>query len=92
MKTYNEMNVEIELKKVKDWKFIENGIEKKYVFKDFVEALGFIVKVGITSEKENHHPEIFNVYNKVNLRLSTHDAGGLTDKDFKLAKKIDDLK
>jgi 4a-hydroxytetrahydrobiopterin dehydratase len=91
MKTYNEIEAKKELENLKDWKFKEDGIEKKFVFENFVEALGFIVKVGVLSEKVNHHPEIFNVYNKLNLRLSTHDANGLTEKDFKLAKAIDDL-
>jgi 4a-hydroxytetrahydrobiopterin dehydratase len=61
------------------------GIEKNYAFKDFVEAFGFMCRVALHAEKTNHHPEWFNVYNKVNVKLSTHDAGGITDKDIKLA-------
>jgi 4a-hydroxytetrahydrobiopterin dehydratase len=91
MKTYNESEAKIELESLENWKFVKDGIEKKFEFANFVEALGFIVKVGVLAEKVNHHPEIFNVYNKVNLRLSTHDANGLTDKDFKLAKELDKL-
>ena len=75
----------------KGWEFKANGIEKKFQFKDFKQALGFIVQVGVQAEKLNHHPELFNVYNKVNIRLSTHDAGGLTDKDFELAQKIEEI-
>ena len=91
MKTYNEENAQPILKELKDWKFKDNGIEKKFVFKNFSEALGFIVQVGVLAEKSNHHPELFNVYNKVDIRLSTHDANGLTDKDFDLAKAIEKL-
>ncbi|PKH66240.1 4a-hydroxytetrahydrobiopterin dehydratase [Flavobacterium sp. ALD4] len=91
MNIYNEITAQPILKDLKDWKFNDNGIEKKLVFKNFSEALGFIVQVGLLAEKQGHHPELFNVYNKVNIRLSTHDANGLTDKDFNLAKAIDNL-
>ncbi|NGY36117.1 4a-hydroxytetrahydrobiopterin dehydratase [Flavobacterium sp. XN-5] len=91
MKTYSEETAQPILKELKDWKFKNNGIEKKFIFKNFSEALGFIVQVGILAEKNNHHPELFNVYNKVDIRLSTHDASGLTDKDFDLAKAIEVL-
>jgi 4a-hydroxytetrahydrobiopterin dehydratase len=91
MDTYNEITAKPLLKNLKDWKFNTGGIEKKFVFKNFNQALGFIVQVGILAEKANHHPELFNVYNKVNIRLSTHDAKGLTDKDFNLANAIENL-
>lgn len=89
MKTYSEETAQPILKEIKGWKFANNGIEKKFIFKNFSEALGFIVQVGILAEKNNHHPELFNVYNKVDIRLSTHDTNGLTDKDFGLAKAIE---
>lgn len=79
------------LEGLKKWTFINDGIEKQFVFDDFVKAMGFIVQVGFLAEKHGHHPEIFNVYNKVNLRLSTHDVGGLTMKDFDLAFAIEKL-
>lgn len=91
MNTYNEETAETILADLKDWSFVNDGIEKKFVFKNFNEALGFIVRIGLLAEKQNHHPELFNVYNKVNIRLSTHDANGLTDKDFDLAKAIEKL-
>jgi len=91
MNVYNDVTAQPILKDLKDWKFNDNGIEKKFLFKNFSEALGFIVQVGILAEKQGHHPELFNVYNKVNIRLSTHDANGLTDKDFNLAKAIEML-
>lgn len=79
------------LEQLQDWSFNNDGIEKKFVFKNFVQAMGFIVQVGIIAEKQGHHPEIFNVYNKVNLRLTTHDADGLTKKDIELASAIEKL-
>jgi 4a-hydroxytetrahydrobiopterin dehydratase len=91
MDTYNEETAQAILKDLKGWNFNDNGIEKKFVFKNFGQALGFIVQVGLCAEKQNHHPELFNVYNKVNIRLSTHDANGLTDMDFGLAKAIEKL-
>jgi 4a-hydroxytetrahydrobiopterin dehydratase len=91
MSTYNEITAKPLLENLKNWHFNANGIEKNFLFKSFTEALGFIVKVGVLSEKMNHHPELFNVYNKVSLRLTTHDAGGITDKDFKLATEIEEI-
>ena len=91
MTKYNKEEVAPMLLNLIDWHFNSDGIEKKFQFKNFTEALGFIVKVGVISEKMNHHPELFNVYNKVNIRLTTHDADGVTDKDIKLASEIDRL-
>ncbi len=91
MTTYNENSAAALLQNLKDWQYKEDGIEKGFKFKDFTEALGFIVKVGVLAEKMNHHPELFNVYNKVNIRLTTHDSGGVTDKDFELAQKIENV-
>jgi 4a-hydroxytetrahydrobiopterin dehydratase len=88
MKTYSETEAKPFLENLKDWVFINNAIEKNFKFKNFSEALAFIVQVGLLAEKANHHPEIFNVYNKVQIRLTTHDANGVTDKDFELANKI----
>ena len=91
MKKYNKEEVAPMLLNLNDWQFNSEGIEKKFQFRNFIEALGFMVKVGVVSEKMNHHPELFNVYNKVNIRLTTHDASGVTDKDIKLASEIDVL-
>ena len=91
MKSLNQEAINKELLKLTDWYFKDNAIEKKYVFKDFNQALGFIVQVGLLSEKRNHHPELFTVYNKITIRLSTHDANGITEKDFDLAKVINEL-
>ena len=92
MKTYTEETIQAQLKELKDWQFINNGLEKKFKFLDFTQALGFIVQVGVMAEKRNHHPELFNVYNKVTIRLTTHDADGVTDKDIELANAIEKIK
>jgi len=74
------------------WTEKSSKLYKKFEFKDFIEALAFIVKVGICAEKMGHHPTLKNTYNKVEIWLTTHDAGNkVTDKDRKLAKKIDAL-
>jgi 4a-hydroxytetrahydrobiopterin dehydratase len=71
---------------------LENGkLHKKFQFADFVTAFGFITKVAIVAEKMDHHPELYNVYNRVTIDLTTHDAGGISIKDIELAKKIDSL-
>lgn len=66
-------------------------IKREFVFENFVLAFGFMTTVAIEADNANHHPDWQNVYNKVNISLSTHDAGGLTDQDFDLAAKIDKL-
>lgn len=91
METYTSKQAEKELSKLKGWSFQNDGIEKEFEFKDFVEAFGFMARVALLAEKANHHPEWSNVYDKVHIRLTTHDAGGVTDKDFKLAGGIEGL-
>jgi len=76
---------------MKDWREVagRDAITKKFVFKDFNEAFGFMTRVALTAEKMDHHPEWFNVYKTVEVTLSTHDAGGVTEKDVALAKLMD---
>jgi 4a-hydroxytetrahydrobiopterin dehydratase len=66
-----------------------DAITRKFVFKDFNQAFGFMTRAALVAEKMDHHPEWFNVYKTVEVTLSTHDAGGLTDKDVALAKAMD---
>lgn len=68
-----------------------DAIRKRFTFDDFVAAFGFMTKVAIFAEKADHHPEWENVYNRVDITLTTHDAGGLSVRDVDLAKKIDAL-
>jgi 4a-hydroxytetrahydrobiopterin dehydratase len=74
-----------------NWILAEDGggIERQFVFRNFSEAFGFMTRVALAAEKMNHHPEWRNVYRTVDIRLSTHDAGGLTELDFRLAAAID---
>lgn len=74
------------------WKEENNKLKRDFEFKDFKEAISFITKVALAAEQAQHHPEIYNVYNKVSIALSTHDAGNsVTNKDKKLAHTIDGL-
>jgi 4a-hydroxytetrahydrobiopterin dehydratase len=74
------------------WTEINNALEREWQFASFSEAFAFITRVALIAEKLNHHPEIYNSYNRVKLRLSTHDAGNVvTEKDRKLAAAIDAL-
>ena len=68
-----------------------DAIQRSLKFADFTQAWGFMAKVALAAEKADHHPEWSNVYNKVEIVLSTHDAGGLSDKDVALAKFIDSV-
>ncbi|GGF54979.1 4a-hydroxytetrahydrobiopterin dehydratase [Alteromonas lipolytica] len=70
------------------WQREGDAISCTFVFKGFIGAFGWMTQVAIWAEKLKHHPEWFNVYNKVEVRLTTHDAGGLTELDFKLAQKM----
>lgn len=92
-KVKQSQDIESFLKKNAGWKKVprKSAIFKSYQHKDFVTAFGFMASVALIAEKMNHHPEWFNVYNRVDVTLTTHDAGGVTDKDFKLAKAMDDL-
>ena len=74
------------------WEQSNNKLRKEFKFKDFIEAAAFITKVSIVSEKNNHHPEIYNIYNKVIIDLCTHDKENqITSKDYNLAKEIDKI-
>ena len=73
------------------WTLVEgrDAISKTFKFKSFIEAWGWMSRMAIHAEKMNHHPEWFNVYNRVEVTLTTHDAGGLSELDVKLANKMD---
>ena len=79
------------LKSLAGWAEIDgrDAIGKSFKFKDFNQAWGFMTRIALAAEKLDHHPEWFNVYNRVDIALSTHDAGGLSERDIALAKIID---
>ncbi len=74
-----------------EWKLVEgrDAITRAFRFKDFSEAWGFMARVALLAEAQDHHPEWFNVWNRVEITLSTHDAGGLSARDVRLAQAID---
>lgn len=78
---------------LKHWKKVagRDAIQKAYKFRDFNEAFGFMSRVALKADQMDHHPEWFNVYNQVLITLSTHDAGGLTERDVALARFIDQV-
>jgi 4a-hydroxytetrahydrobiopterin dehydratase len=85
--------VEKHLKQMKDWKLVDNAVEKNFKFANFREAIEFINRVADIAEVMNHHPDILLwSWNNVKLTLSTHSAGGLSEKDFALASKIDQIR
>ena len=81
------------LARLKGWSEVagRDAITRKFVFKDFNEAFGFMARAALVAEKLDHHPEWSNVYKTVDVTLSTHDAGGLTELDVKLAEAMDKL-
>ncbi|MXO96262.1 MULTISPECIES: 4a-hydroxytetrahydrobiopterin dehydratase [Qipengyuania] len=81
------------LRALPDWSLARDGdaIERKFEFDDFSKAFAFMTRVAMIAETRDHHPEWFNVYNRVEITLTTHDAGGLSLRDVKMARKIDAL-
>lgn len=82
------------LASVPDWRFdAQRGgvIEREFRFADFAQAFGFMAQVALVAERRNHHPEWFNVYNRVKVTLTTHDDGGLSMKDVELARTMDQV-
>jgi 4a-hydroxytetrahydrobiopterin dehydratase len=79
------------LKKLPDWKKVRgrDAITRTFIFADFSEAFGFMARAALAAEKMNHHPEWSNVYKRVEVTLSTHEAGGLTERDLRLAEAMD---
>ncbi len=87
----------MDIEKLKNWDKTKaddgkEAITKKFKFENFNEAFGFMTQVALKAEKMNHHPEWFNVYNQVEVTLTTHDKGGLTDNDMELAGFMDQLR
>lgn len=95
-KKLNAQALKKALKPLKGWEYDDEegfgAIIKEFKFKDFSQAFGFMSRCALAAEKMDHHPEWFNVYNKVLVALSTHDAGGVTELDIKLAKTMDSLR
>jgi 4a-hydroxytetrahydrobiopterin dehydratase len=87
----SEDQIQAELKNLSGWTIKDGKLHKDFVFDDFVDAFGFMSKASLHIERLNHHPEWFNVYNKLSVDLTTHDAGGITQNDVALAKVLNSL-
>lgn len=79
------------LENLDGWRHENGAIEKTFIFKNFKEAFSAMTRIAFECEAQNHHPDWSNVYKTVNVRLNTHDAGGVTEKDFKLAESIEEV-
>ena len=88
---YSTSEVKGELRKLKTWKVVKGKLHKELEFRTFDDAMGFMIRASLEITKLNHHPEWFNVYNIVKIDLVTHDLGGISDYDFILAKKLDEV-
>ncbi len=92
-KLKKSQDIESFVRKNNSWKKTKrrSALQKSFLFSNFSEAFGFMARAALVAEQMNHHPEWFNVYNRVDVVLSTHDAGGITDLDFKLALEMDKI-
>ena len=91
MNKYSEEEAREALKALKGWELLDKRIRKTFVFSNFVEAFGFMFSVAILAKRANHHPEWSNVYKTVTIELTTHEAHGLTERDFSLTIEIDEV-
>jgi 4a-hydroxytetrahydrobiopterin dehydratase len=89
--TLSKSELDTRLSNLDGWSIQSDKLHKEFKFKDFVRAFGFMSSMALVSESMGHHPEWFNVYNKVIVDLTTHDAGGITSNDIDWASKANDL-
>ena len=87
----SESMIEEKLKNLPGWSVKNDKLYKEFQFNDFNQAFGFMTRAAMEIEKMNHHPEWFNVYNRITVELTTHDAGGITDNDVNLARILNSL-
>lgn len=93
MTTAKATSAEIEraLAQLDAWNVADGKLHREYKFRDFVQAFGFMAQAALLAERANHHPEWFNVYSKVVVDLTTHEAGGITQKDLDLAAEMEQI-
>jgi len=87
----SQTDIDEELKSLQGWSIKNEKLHKEFQFESFNQAFGFMTRAAMEIEKMNHHPEWFNVYNKITIELTTHDAGGITKNDVNLAKILNSL-
>ena len=87
----SESEIQSALRERSGWTVVNGKLHREYKFEDFVHAFGFMTCAALSAEAMNHHPEWFNVYNRLTIDLTTHDAGGLSARDLRLAATIEDL-
>jgi 4a-hydroxytetrahydrobiopterin dehydratase len=86
-----ETEIQQVLAELDAWNVVDGKLHREYRFRDFAQAFGFMAQVALLAERIDHHPEWFNVYNRVVVDLTTHDAGGITTKDLDMAREMEDL-
>ena len=91
MTRLSQQALEVSLNTLSGWEIIEGKLHKELKFQDFISAFSFMTQVALVSERDNHHPEWSNIYNRVVIDLITHESGGITQRDIKLAKFIDSI-
>ena len=91
VKKLSSEEIQSKLPALAGWALVSGKLKKEFQFQSFVEAFGFMSSVALLAESMNHHPEWSNVYNRVSIELTTHDAGGISARDFSLAEKIEAL-
>jgi len=91
MERLSEAEIAAKLKGVPEWKRVGDAIERTWRFETFLEAVAFMNRMFALAEEANHHPDLLNSWTKVRVRFTTHDAGGLTNRDFKMAAKVDGI-
>jgi len=91
MMRLSELEIEEELKQLSEWSVKNDKLHKEFKFDNFNQAFGFMTRAAMEIEKMNHHPEWFNVYNRITVELTTHDAGGITKNDVNLARILNTL-
>lgn len=91
MKTYSEEEIQDKLANFEGWEYQDNALHTAFEFENFKEAFTIMTRIAFEAERLQHHPDWTNVYNKLHITLSTHDAGGVTDADFEFAGVIDNL-
>lgn len=87
-----ELEIETALATLRDWRAEGGAIHRSYVFSDFRDAISFVVRIAFEAEAEDHHPDLDVRYRRLEVAISTHDAGGITEKDFALARRIDEIR